>query len=162
LYKMPRYKNILFSIIAIGIVLFSLEATARIVLSLKKNSFAYTLYGFRDIRQKQLLQRFEGENGEIAYYKGTPSTDENNPVNSRGFRGPEIHDKKIGTKRIVCLGGSTTYGTGLNYSDTYPAILQEKLDKKFGKGIYEVINGGQPGLNLPQIISFSKYNIISL
>ena len=158
----PRYKTILFSIVAVGIVFFCLEATARVVLSFKNNSFAYSLYGFRDIKQKQLLRRFEGKNGEIAYYKGTPSGDKTNPVNSLGFRGPEIYGKKPRTTRIVCLGGSTTYGTGLDYQDTYPAILQEKLDKNFGIGSFEVINAGEPGLNLPQIISLAKNEILLL
>jgi len=40
--------------------------------------------------------------------------------------------------------------------------LQKKLDEKFEINRYEVINGGQPGLNLPQIISFTKKYVIPL
>jgi len=79
-----------------------------------------------------------------------------------GFRGPEIREKISGLKRIVCLGGSTTFGEGLDYTDTYPALLQEMLDSKADEGKFDVINGGQPGLKLSQINSLIKHEIIQL
>jgi len=158
----PRYKLIIFSVVTVGIFFICLELAARLVLSYKKDSFEYIFYGFKHMEQKKRLQKIEGKNGEAAFYIGIPSADKKNPVNSLGFRGPEIHKKKPGIIRIVCLGGSTTYGEGLRYSDTYPAILQKKLDEKWGIGHYEVVNGGQPGSTLPQIFSLTKQYIIPL
>ncbi len=155
-------KLILFSFIAILLTLFCLELCARIVLAYNKGSLRYLMYGIVEIKEKQRLQRYEGKGGDAEYYKSTPSNDPNNPVNSRGFRGPEIKEKKSGIKRIVCLGSSTTYGEGLIFADTYPAILQHKLDQAVGSGKYEVINAGQPGLNLAQILSLLKQEILSL
>src|SRR5688572_1482967 len=45
-----------------------------------------------------------------------------------GFRGPTPGvPKPAGTLRVLCLGGSTTYGDGLEDGDTYPVRLQELL-----------------------------------
>lgn len=61
--------------------------------------------------------------------------------NSRGFRGAEFSlEKPIGKTRIVTLGGSTTYGVGVNNEETWPYQLQQQLGSD-----YEVINMGVPG-----------------
>ena len=61
-------------------------------------------------------------------------------INGHGFRGPEIEvPKPDGAYRIVVLGGSTVFGSGVPDSETIPAHLQGML----GGGI-EVINAGIP------------------
>ena len=61
--------------------------------------------------------------------------------NASGYRGPEATTpKRAGIKRIVTLGGSSTYGTGVGEDSTWPAILQRDL----GEG-FEVFNLGVPG-----------------
>jgi len=157
----PKAKLILFSLITTLVFFSILEISARVLLSLKMHSFQFMAYGLRDMRREKFVI-VKGQDGEMLYCKGIPSKDKINPVNSRGFRGPEIHEKRPGTIRVVCLGGSVTYGAGLDYQDTYPAILQKKLDEKFGRYRYEVINGGQPGADLPQIISLTKNDVIPL
>jgi lysophospholipase L1-like esterase len=51
--------------------------------------------------------------------------------------------------RILCLGGSTTYGSGLEAGETYPARLAALLEPLATAGPpprrYEVINCGVPG-----------------
>lgn len=64
--------------------------------------------------------------------------------NQSGYRGEEVPLKKNKKFRVLCLGGSTTYGTGVsNPKETYPAQLKELLEsnKKFPQGV-EVINAG--------------------
>jgi lysophospholipase L1-like esterase len=56
-----------------------------------------------------------------------------------GWRGRDLLQPKT-RKRIVVLGGSTTYCIGVDDTETYPAQLQRRL----GDG-YEVINLGVPG-----------------
>jgi hypothetical protein len=67
--------------------------------------------------------------------------------NSLGFRGPEVKTPKpAGTFRIVCLGGSSTYGHGPS-SDltTWPARLQAHLrEARPDRGV-EVVNAGCRG-----------------
>ena len=69
-----------------------------------------------------------------------------NPANSEtpgGFRGTAPGAKRAGRIRILCIGGSTTYGHGLAAGDTWPAALERALRQK---GILaEVINAGVAG-----------------
>lgn len=61
--------------------------------------------------------------------------------NSLGFRGREIDlRKKDSIRRIVVLGGSTTYCIRVSDDETWPYYLEKKL----GPG-WEVINLGVPG-----------------
>lgn len=61
--------------------------------------------------------------------------------NSLDFRSKEISTpKKPGVKRIITLGGSTTYGTFVPDGATWSEVLQKEL----GAG-YEVMNWGIPG-----------------
>ncbi len=67
--------------------------------------------------------------------------------NALGFRGPEITaEKPAGTLRVLCLGGSSTYGFSVS-SDaaTWPARLQARLQDSHPYRRIEVINAGVPG-----------------
>ncbi|HXD33288.1 MAG TPA: SGNH/GDSL hydrolase family protein [Pyrinomonadaceae bacterium] len=71
-------------------------------------------------------------------------------LNSLGFRTPErpFH-KEPGTKRIVTLGGSTTVD-GFTDSDTWPALLEAKLNDRYrDKAKVEVINLGMDMASSP-------------
>jgi len=91
----------------------------------------------------------------------------NNPdvvlkVNRFGFRGPEINKNKApDTKRIFCVGDSTTFGHFLDYEKTYCALLSEKLKGKLksGKNI-ETINAGIPGTAITEHGYFIKNKVI--
>ena len=66
-------------------------------------------------------------------------------MNSEGFRGSEfIKNKPDDTYRIITVGGSTTFGSGVTNENTWPKILEKKLQSiSEGKNI-EVINAGIP------------------
>lgn len=50
--------------------------------------------------------------------------------NPDGYRGPRIPLQKNGKLRVLCLGASTTYGTGVQLpTETYPAQLQILLTR---------------------------------
>lgn len=76
--------------------------------------------------------------------KGKPRSVHHNRL---GFRGKEITwDKAPGTFRIVCLGGSSTYGyTTTRDNSTYPSQLEEALRIEQPALEVEVINCGAPG-----------------
>jgi len=67
--------------------------------------------------------------------------------NSLGFRGPETTwEKPAGVYRIVCVGGSSTYGhTESSDATTWPARLQHHLSLLRPDRKFEVINGGASG-----------------
>jgi lysophospholipase L1-like esterase len=76
-------------------------------------------------------------------------------INALGLRGPETtREKPPGVYRIVCIGGSTTFGTGATSDDkSYPARLEALLNRlaetgHAAEGIrYEVLNAGVSGYN---------------
>jgi len=69
-------------------------------------------------------------------------------INSQGFRHSELElEKKDNVIRIFTVGGSTTYGVGVNYDiETWPGILQEITNEYFPEK-FEIINAGIPGGN---------------
>lgn len=65
-------------------------------------------------------------------------------INSHGFRGPEILAPKPGNvTRIVIVGNSCVFGSGLADSETLPYFLQKYLNQAQQR--FEVINAGVPG-----------------
>jgi len=61
-------------------------------------------------------------------------------INGLGLRGGPV-DTSSGKEVILCLGGSTTYGYGVDDAHTYPALLQLALESRFPRR-YTVLNGG--------------------
>ena len=80
-------------------------------------------------------------------------------TNSHGFRGREVSPAPSpGTVRILCLGDSLTFGTGVAERDTYPNQLESMLNSQEPR--YEVINTGVPGYDTWQEVAFfRKYGI---
>lgn len=84
-------------------------------------------------------------------------------INSLGFRGEEFDAvKPPGGYRIVALGGSTTYGIGLNDDETYPYYLQKELRKRLGTDKVEVINAGLVSATTAESLSRFLLKILPL
>lgn len=75
----------------------------------------------------------------------------NEGINQQGFRGPPVAPTKpAGTLRVVCLGGSSVYGTANSTAlTTWPARLQQVLAATRPA---EVLNGGVPGFQAQQSV----------
>lgn len=113
----------------------------------------YMSYGDYFKIRKNLLG--EADAAELPRYTPTPSLNyiptpnyvyaDKVQHNKDGYRGEQVSlTKPAGTYRILCLGGSTTYGSAVPYPEqSYPAQLQKLLNKsKPGEYTFEVINGG--------------------
>ncbi len=76
-------------------------------------------------------------------------------INSHGFRGEEFEQAKTpGVARVITLGASSTFGYYNRDDETYPAFLEEQLNKRcIGGPSFEVINLGIPHLGSNQIRS---------
>jgi len=85
-------------------------------------------------------------------------------INSLGFRSPETSVEKLpGVVRIVCLGGSTTYGSSVPKPEqAYPAQMQEFLRQKTGHVKIEVLNGGIPYASSFEVLSTFLYRVLPL
>ena len=69
-------------------------------------------------------------------------------TNALGLRGPGVaHPKPPGTVRILCVGDSYTFGTGVHEEDTLPAQLQRELTTRAPGVAIECINLGIGGAN---------------
>lgn len=88
-------------------------------------------------------------------------SDEFHFVNSKGFRGRLINQKKPkNTFRIFCIGDSCTFGLGVRYFEAYPYILERLLNENSSKIKYEVINAGVPGYSSLQGLRFLERDIL--
>lgn len=77
-------------------------------------------------------------------------------TNSRGFRGREFALQKApGTQRIICVGDSFTWGTGVNDAETYPAVLEEEL--KASDQHVEVLNAGVRSWGVSQYYVWTRH-----
>lgn len=70
-------------------------------------------------------------------------------INSDGYRGPLVPlEKASGEFRVICLGDSCTFGVGpipIRAHETYPAVLQDLLQKAMPGRKVSVLNFGCPG-----------------
>lgn len=67
-------------------------------------------------------------------------------INSRGLRNREILPTKApGVYRVLVLGDSFTYGSGVAADETYPSRLEALLNRGAPHRRYEVINAGVSG-----------------
>jgi lysophospholipase L1-like esterase len=60
-----------------------------------------------------------------------------------GYRGDPVGKKRPGETRIIVLGGSTAFGYGLRWNESWPYYLEQKIAKALG-GPVSVVNLGIP------------------
>lgn len=76
-------------------------------------------------------------------------------INSRGLRDEDFQTKAENDKRrILVLGDSFTWGVGVNASDRYTDIMEERLNQD--KDRYEVINTGVAGSGIKDFVQLFR------
>jgi len=80
------------------------------------------------------------------------------PLNSRGYRDHErLLAKPPRTRRVVCLGDSFAWGSGVHFDDALPQRLERSLNEQRRGAVWEVVNLARPGMNTvdeaPQLVS---------
>ena len=71
-------------------------------------------------------------------------------MNNVGTRGPDVTPiKPAGTRRIVVLGASETFGLYESPGQEYPRQLEDSLRAACPANAIEVLNAGAPGMSLP-------------
>src|SRR5215831_1006627 len=67
-------------------------------------------------------------------------------VNVWGYRGPTLGAKAANEVRVAVLGGSTAFGYGVRWNETFPYYLESLLNARAPRGRrYVVVNLGAPG-----------------
>jgi tetratricopeptide (TPR) repeat protein len=143
--KLSLPKKILFSVVATFGFFLSLEIILAVVGVQREMSVDDPFVGFSDvIPLMELSQNGDGEK--------ILSTAKNKLrwFNAQSF--PKI--KEPGTKRIFCMGGSTTYGHPYRDSTSFPGWLREFLPVVDSSHQWEVINAGG--------ISYASYRVAAL
>jgi hypothetical protein len=98
------------------------------------------------------LRTFVPGTSQLIYTKeltgGHPTT-----RNSHGFRDDEFPlPRPEGQQRILALGNSTTWGTGVDQHDVYP----NQLERALGPDHFQVINAGGEGGTVEKAIAFME------
>lgn len=75
-------------------------------------------------------------------------------INSSGIRGDEFADDQ--DFRVLAIGGSTTECTYLDQAETWPSVLQNRLERVLGRKVW-VGNVGKSGMNTRDHILHTKY-----
>jgi hypothetical protein len=74
------------------------------------------------------------------------------PTNEYGFRDGPIYPKDSATFRILCVGDSVTFGTGVKNEETFPNVLEAMLTQYGATGRrFDVINAGVSAYNIRNI-----------
>ncbi len=90
---------------------------------------------------------------------GVGSLGERYQINSAGFRDIEHSlEKEAGVPRIMVIGGSFTFGMGVNLEDTYPKQLERVLNST--KRRCEVMNCGVVAYNMWQHYEMLKKKVL--
>lgn len=150
--KISIKKQFLFTIIIISLIFMSLEAVFRAYhlyhegsRKTDKDSIYINRNKMGVVNREFKKRKFEAY--PYVMYRTKPNQHlKTFNINSLGFRGEEI--KKIKNNncfRIIILGGSAAWGTGVTDEDTINAKLERKLNGLSEHINYEVINAGDSG-----------------
>lgn len=143
--------NLFIAALSVVFCFVCLELAATIYLE----KFAKTETFLRYASLRQLEQRFKKNDlvyfrksfhRYLGYYLTPNYQNGKNKHNSLAYRGDEIAlPKPVDEFRIVCLGGSTTYTSGVDdYHQSYPDLLEQEILQR-GYMNVNVINAGVPG-----------------
>ena len=116
---------------------------------------------FSPLRQSLGPERFYGGLEDHSFFwdpNNIIRLDINTHQLKREFRGKEVAMEKKNVCRIICLGGSSTYGWPYNNNPNiaYPAVLEQLLNSKCTKKEFEVINAGVGGYTSYQALYYFK------
>jgi lysophospholipase L1-like esterase len=111
------------------------------------------LFAFHPFRAMELRPGAVVEHGTAGHKS---RAGESYVINAYGCRGPELADKASGRKRVICAGGSSTFGVGLEEEDAWPARLAAQNPD------WSVLNAGVLGYTSPQVLAFAQGMLFDL
>jgi len=138
--------NILLSAVSLLLVLFVVEIILHTADKSESNSTCSEIFHHSRIPNTSSIYSNFAEEYTIHY-----------DINSRGFRDREYNlTKCAGCYRIIAVGDSFTDGMGVEENDSFPKLLEAKLNKT------EVINAGLPSNSAVLEYLEIKYNLTKL
>lgn len=80
-----------------------------------------------------------------------------NRINGLGFRGAEISERTEGVFRILALGDSSTFGSGVEEAETFVRIVEETFNRQGGLSLpVEIVNLAVDGYNTRQEVALYR------
>jgi hypothetical protein len=76
-------------------------------------------------------------------------------INALGIRGPEIGPRRPGVHRMLVLGDSFTFGTGVEEAEAFPAEIADGLTR--GGTPAEGVNAGIGGYGVPDEVAWFEH-----
>ncbi len=117
----------------------------------------YLLYGFVSWTSGQGDGHSDKFDGYFKYPPNRPvrhGLPEPGRINNHGFRGADFAlEKAPGAFRIVCMGGSSTFGYTNRDQGTYPVLLQRRFEEGAPGRPVEVLNAGVAHFNTDQQVA---------
>jgi lysophospholipase L1-like esterase len=160
--RTPTRTEIALPIFSIFLTFFSLEIGARVWLNTLATPEQYDRYVlFTSLDPKD----FAWTPHPYLNYYPTPNYRKGETFhNSLGYRNHDFSlEKPSGVYRIVALGGSTTYDTGVKDNEkTFTAQLERLLKEKYNYQTVEVINAGVPGYNSWEMLINLEFRVLDL
>ncbi len=82
------------------------------------------------------------------------------PTNEFGFRDRPLAPKDENTFRILCIGDSVTFGTGVKNEETFPNQLEAMLLERVGDGYsVDVVNAGVSAYNARNVLGLLESHV---
>lgn len=96
-----------------------------------------------------------------AYYKHVDEGFSEGYINAHGFRDVDrTYEKPAGTYRILVLGNSYAEALQVALKDSFPAVLERKLNENSGAVKFEVLNLGQSGFGTAdEYVRYEKFGV---
>lgn len=144
--------KILLPVFSIFACIGSLEVVGRIwEYNLAQGSTGWEILGTRRMKVDSYANYFLLQPNQDFFWEGIPVH-----VNAQRFREDDRnYEKQPGTYRVVVLGDSVPFGWEVELADTHARILETMLKRDITTQ-YDVINMGNPGLNLGREYHFLK------
>ena len=84
-------------------------------------------------------------------------------TNEFGFRDKPVGRREDQTFRILCVGDSVTFGTGVKNEETFPNQLEGMLKEEVKEGLHvDVVNGGVSAFNTKNVLGLLESDLKKL
>jgi len=159
-----KTKNVVFSVFLTVLFFTVIELCARVYFYATTFNSNHLLFGLvaDESKHNNLKDGYFKFFPDKILYQGTSSHTIPTKINSHGFRGQDFSITKGEGRRVVAMGGSSTFGYYSRDDYTYPSIMQSYLNEP-GKTTerYEVINVGIPHMQTRHIVKMLGAEVLS-
>lgn len=153
---MSRTRQFVFAVLGMLLPLAAMEAGIRLYDLARGASVQARTSWYWGYTQDRFLGYRARSNVDIVYAGGNNHLD----TNSEGFRDREFDLVALAGKRvIICVGESSTWGTGSTSRDTtWPAVLGQLLAEKDPR--FVVLNAGMPGYSTVENVQLLNLRLL--